>query len=154
MPTWKLDEEEYHYKIYDSQHELVGYFQPDYGKIYPADKEEQIIQEMLKRHDTVYGGILYLPLLKLNLFSEGTDYELEQVMQNLDASLIRAKKWHECINELPLIIFARASKSHSDPDMLSTLLGIKFTDPVKLNKPDILNALQPILDHFQKNELL
>jgi hypothetical protein len=154
MAKWKLDEEEYHYKIYDSQNELVGYFQPDYGKIYPAEKEEEIIREMLKRQDNVYGGLLYLPLLKLNLLEEDVDYDLKHVMQNLDASLTRVRKWQECISEMPSIIFVRARKSHSDPDMLSVLLGIKFTGPVKLSKNDILNALQPIIDRFYEKYLL
>jgi len=154
MAKWKLDEEEYHYKIYNSQNELVGYFQPDYGKIYPPEKEEEIIKEMLKGHDSIYGGILYIPLLKLNLVSEGADYDLEHVMLNLDASLERARRWKECISEIPSITFARARKSHSDPDMLSILLGIKFAGPVKLHKDDILNALQPIIDRFHEKELL
>jgi len=154
MAKWKLDEEEYHYKIYDSRNELVGYFQPDYGKIYPPEKEDEIIQQMLKRHDNVYGGILYVPLLKLNLVNENRDYDLEHVMQNLNASLVRARRWEECIREISQIIFARARKSHSDPDMLSVLLGIKFAGPVKLSKDDILNALQPILDRFHEKELL
>jgi len=154
MAKWKLEEEEYYYKIYDSQNELAGYFQPDYGKIYPAEKESEIIQEMLKRQDSVYGGILYIPLLKLNLVNEDADYDLEHVMQNLDASLTRARRWKECVSEMSSIIFARARKSHSDPDMLSVLLGIKFAGPVKLNKNNVLNALQRILDRFHEKELL
>lgn len=154
MAKWKLEEEEYHYKIYDSSNELAGYFQPDYGKIYPPEKEDEIIQEMLKLHDNVYGGILYVPLLKLNLINENGDYDLEHVMQNLGASLIRARRWKDCIREIPQIIFARARKSHSDPDMLSVLLGIKFDGPVTLSKDDILNTLQPILDSFHEKELL
>lgn len=154
MAKWKIDEEEYYYKIYDSKDELVGYFQPDYGKIYPAEKEEAIIQEMLKRHDNVYGGFLYIPLLKLNLVSEDADYDLEQVMDNLETSLARTKRWKECIGEIPQVVSATARKSHTDPDMLTILLGIKFEGPVKLNKDDILNALQPIIDHFHGRELL
>jgi len=154
MAKWRLDEEEYHYKIYDSQNELVGYFQPDYGKIYPPEKEDEIIQEMLKQHDSIYGGLLYVPLLKLNLVNEDADYDLEHIMQNLDASLRRVRKWKECISAMPQIIFARARKSHSDPDMLSVLLSVKFDGPVKLGKDDILNALQPILDSFYEKYLL
>jgi len=154
MAKWKIDEEEYYYKIYDSHDELAGYFQPDFGKIYPKEKEEEIIQEMLKRQDNVYGGFLYVPLLKLNLVSEDADYDLEQVMDSLETSLERTKRWKECIGEIPQVISTTARKSHSDPDMLSILLGIKFEGPVKLNKNDILNALQSILDHFHGKQLL
>ena len=154
MAKWKIDEEEYYYKIYDLHGELAGYFQPDYGKIYPAEKEEAIIQEMLKKHDNIYGGFLYVPLLKLNLINADADYDLEQVMDNLDASLTRTRKWKECISEMPQVISVRARKSHSDPDMLTILLGIKFAGPVRLQEDDILNALQPIIDRFHKKELL
>jgi hypothetical protein len=154
MAKWKIEEEEYYYKVYDSQNELAGYFQPDYGKIYPAEKEEEIIQEMLKRKDNIYGGFLYVPLLKLNLVNEDVDYDLEQVMDNLDSSLRRTRRWKECINEIPQVVSAQARKSHSDPDMLTILLGIKFAGPVKLSKDDILTVLQPILEHFRGKELL
>lgn len=154
MAKWKIDEEEYYYKIYDSKDELVGYFQPDYGKIYPAEKEEEIIQDMLKRQDNVYGGFLYVPLLKLNLLSEDADYDLEQVTDNLETSLARTRRWKDCVSEVPQVISATARKSHTDPDMLSILLGIKFEGPVKLNKDDILNALQQVIDHFHGKELL
>ncbi|MGH9923440.1 MAG: hypothetical protein ACRD38_11880 [Nitrososphaerales archaeon] len=154
MAKWKIDEEEYYYKIYDSQDELAGYFQPDYGKIYPAEKEEEIIQEMLKRQDNIYGGFLYVPLLKLNLVSEDADYDLEQVMESLGTSLERTKRWKECIGEIRQVISVTARKSHSDPDMLTILLGIKFEGPVKLKSEDVLNALQPIIDHFHGKELL
>jgi hypothetical protein len=154
MAKWNLDEEEYHYKVYDAENSLAGYFQPDYGKIYPPEKEEEIIEQMLKRQDNVYGGILYVPLLKLNLVDEGPDYDLDYVMQSLDASMFRARKWKECIENMPSIIFARARRSHSDPDMLSVLLGVKFDGPVKLNRNDILIALQPILDRFHDSDLL
>ncbi len=153
MAKWKIDQEEYYYKIYDSQNELAGYFQPDYGKIYPAEKEDEIIQEMINRQDNIYGGMLYVPMLKLDLVSE-EGHDLEHVMQNLDAALARARRWKERISEIPTIIFARVRKSHTDPDMLSVLLGIKLIDPVKLNKDYILNALQPILDHLHEKELL
>lgn len=153
MAKWKIDQEEYYYKIYDSQSELAGYFQPDYGKVYPAEKEEEIIQEMLSRQENIYGGMLYVPMLKLNLVNE-EGHDLVDIMQNLDAALTRARRWKECISEIPPIIFARVRKSHTDPDMLSVLLGVKFVGPVKLNKDYILNALQPILDHFHEKELL
>ena len=154
MVKWKLDQEEYYYKVYDEQNQLAGYFQPDYGEIQPQEKQDEIIQEMIKRQDHVYGGMLYVPLLKLNLLDEQYDYDLDHVITNLDASIDRAEKWKECINNIQAIKFARARKSHTDPDMLSVLLGVKFDAPVKLNKNMLLDALTPILDNFHAKELL
>ena len=154
MVKWKLDQEEYHYKVYDEQNQLAGYFQPEYGEIQPPEKQDEIIREMLKRQDYVYGGMLYVPLLKLNLFDENQDYDLEYVVTSLDASIDRTERWKECINSISSIIFANARKSHTDPDMLSVLLGIKFDNPVKLDKQNLIDALKPILDDFHDKELL
>lgn len=154
MVKWKLDQEEYYYKVYDEQNQLAGYFQPDYGEIQPQEKQDEIIQEMIKRQDHVYGGMLYVPLLKLNLLDEQYDYDLDHVTTNLSASIGRTEKWKECISSMPSIIFARARKSHTDHDMLSVLLGVKFSAPVKLNKNMLLDALTPILDNFHAKELL
>jgi hypothetical protein len=154
MANWKLDQEEYYYKVYDEQNNLAGYFQPDYGEIQPPEKEEEIIQEMIKRQDHVYGGMLYVPLLKLNLLDEEHDYDLDHVVASLNASIDRTERWKECITGMAPIIFARVRKSHTDPDMLSVLLGIKFGGPVKLNKQTLLDALKPILDGFRQKELL
>ncbi|MEE8133401.1 MAG: hypothetical protein V3T40_07495 [Nitrososphaerales archaeon] len=154
MVKWNLDQEEYYYKVYDAQNQLAGYFQPDYGVIQPREKQDEIIEGMIKRQDHVYGGMLYVPLLKLNLLDEQYDYDLDHVIANLNASIDRTEKWKECINGIPPVIFARVSKSHDDPDMLSVMLGIKFGVPVKLNKGALLDALRPILDNFHDKELL
>jgi hypothetical protein len=154
MTKWKLDQEEYYYKVYDDQDQLAGYFQPEYGDIQPAEKEEEIIQQMIKRQDFVYGGMLYLPMSKLNLFDDQYDHDLDHVIASLSVSIARTEKWKECIKELPSIVFARAKKSHTDPDMLSVLLGIKFDAPVRLHKQSLQDVLKPILDTFHEKELL
>ncbi|MEM2760233.1 MAG: hypothetical protein QXU32_08040 [Nitrososphaerales archaeon] len=154
MVKWELDQEEYYYKIYDENNHLAGYFQPDYGEIQPPEKQDEIIEEMLKRHDHVYGGMLYLPMLKLNLFDEQYDYDLEHITDSLSISISATERWKEFIGKTPSIILARARKSHSDPDMLSILLGIKFASPVRLKKDELLDALKPLLDRMHDEELL
>jgi hypothetical protein len=154
MVKWNLDQEEYFYKVYDENGELAGYFQPDYGEIQPPEKEEEIIQEMLKRQDHIYGGMLYVPMLKLNLIAEEYDYDLDHVISALSASIARTEQWKERIKEMPSIIFARVRKSHSDPDMLSLLLGVRFNGPVRMKKEELLDALRPFLDSFHEKELL
>ena len=151
---WSLDQEEYYYKVYDEENQLAGYFQPDFGEIRPSGKEEEIIQQMIKEQVHVYGGMLYVPLLKLNLLATDYDYDLDHVISNLDASIGRTEKWKECIARIPSIVFARARKSHTDHDMLSVLLGIKFAGPVKLNKGALLDAIKLILDKLHYEKLL
>ena len=153
MAEWKLEQEEYYYKIYDTKRELVGYFQPDFGKIYPEEKEEEIIQQMLKNQDHVHGGLLYLPMMKLNI-RDDADYELDQVRANLEVAIERAEMWKEHISEMSSITSAWARRSHTDPDMLAVLMNVKFSGPMRLNKDDLLIALQPTLDSFAEKELL
>lgn len=148
-----MEQEEYYYKIYDPKKELVGYFQPDFGKVYPEEKEEEIIQQMLKRHDNIHGGLLYVPMLKLNLHSDA-DYELDHILANLEVSIERTRKWKECIRVMPSVLSARARKSHTDPDMLAVLMEVKFSGPVRLSEDDLRDALQPILDSFAEKQLL
>ena len=140
--------------MYDEENQLAGYFQPDFGEIRPSEKEEEIIQQMIKEQVHVYGGMLYVPLLKLNLLATNYDYDLDHVISNLDASIGRTEKWKECIAGIPSIVFARARKSHTDHDMLSVLLGIKFAGPVKLNKGALLDAIKPILVKLHYEKLL
>lgn len=153
MNRWKLEREEYHFKIYDEGNSLAAYFQPDYGEIYPKEKEEEIIEQMLKRQDEIHGGLIYLPMAKLNLPFDA-DYDLEYLLQNFSESLKRISRWKECLRELPGVTLVRATRSHSDPDMLALLLGTKFPKPVRLSSEDIHNALQPILDTFAQKGLL
>ncbi|MFQ5941410.1 MAG: hypothetical protein ACE5KA_06920, partial [Nitrososphaerales archaeon] len=131
-----------------------GYFQPDYGEIQPPEKEYEFIDVMIKRQDPVYSGMLYLPLIKLNLLDEEYEIDLDHVVANLKASIERTERWKECLKSIPSIISTRVRKSNTDPDMLGVLLGIKFDASVKLNKQSLLDALAPILDNLHEEELV
>ena len=61
---WKLELEEEFFRIYDSKKLIAGYFDPDYGDIYPKDNSEEIISSMLKNHDKILGGMIMVPLVK------------------------------------------------------------------------------------------
>ncbi|MFQ5920599.1 MAG: hypothetical protein ACE5JV_01115 [Nitrososphaerales archaeon] len=153
MSGWKMEQEEYYFKLYDPKKELAGYFQPDFGKVYPEEKEEEIIQQMLKRQDNIHGGLLYVPMLKLNIASDA-DYELDKIMENLEDSIERVKRWKECIGGLPSVTSTWARRSHTDPDMLAILMQVKFDGPVRLNKDELLDTLQPLIAKFREEGLL
>ena len=53
---WKLESDEDFFRIYDSNKMIAGYFDPDYGDVYPKEKEQEIIENMLKNHDKILGG--------------------------------------------------------------------------------------------------
>ena len=65
---WKLDLDEDYFRIYDSKKMIAGYFDPDYGDIYPKDSSEEIISKMLKNHDKIAGGFIMVPMIKFGLF--------------------------------------------------------------------------------------
>lgn len=65
---WKLDLDEEYFRIYDSKKMIAGYFDPDYGEIFPKNKSDEIISQMLKNHDKIPGGFIMVPMVKFGLF--------------------------------------------------------------------------------------
>ena len=65
---WTLDLDNEYYRIYDSKKMIAGYFDPDYGDVYPKENSEDIISQMIKNHDKIRGGFLMVPLVKFRLF--------------------------------------------------------------------------------------
>ena len=45
---WKLESDEDFFRIYDSTKLVAGYFDPDYGDIFPKSNSEEVISSMLK----------------------------------------------------------------------------------------------------------
>ena len=70
---WKLESDEDFFRIYDSKKLIVGYFDPDYGGIFPKSNSEEIISSMLKNHDKILGGVMMVPLVKFGLFDTDLD---------------------------------------------------------------------------------
>ena len=80
---WKLESDEDFFRIYDSKKMVAGYFDPDYGDIYPKENHEEIISSMLKNHDKVLGGVIMVPLVKFRLFDTDLDTNLSEVEKNV-----------------------------------------------------------------------
>jgi len=46
---WKLELDENYFRIFDSNKQIAGYFDPDYGEIHPPEKETELIEQMHKK---------------------------------------------------------------------------------------------------------
>ena len=151
--VWKLELDEYYFRIYDSKKQIAGYFDPDYGKIYPQEKEIEIIEQMHKNHDKISGGLLMVPMLKFGIFD--SDYEsnivgLENQLSSVNDQIVRWKEFlSNADNQAHSIRI-----SHTDQDMLTITLPFKFSKPIPLEKNEILNEIEPTLNLMHKQGLL
>ena len=150
---WKLELEDDYFRIYDSKKLIAGYFDPDYGNIHSREDAAEIVEMMLKNHDKIPGGHIMVPLVKFNLF----DSDLNIGINELDAQVSRAaahiEKWKGFLsrtgNDLHYIRI-----SHTDQDMLTITFPVRFSEPIRLVKAEILVELVPILDWLQRLGLL
>ncbi len=150
---WKLELEEDYFRIYDSKKQIAGYFDPDYGEIFPKEKQTEIIENMLKNHDKISGGFLMVPMVKFGIF----DSEYESDITNLESQLVNANQrisqWKHFLSKSNnLTHWIRIS--HTDQDMLSITFPIKFSNPKPLGKKEIIVEIEPILNQMQKQGLL
>ncbi|GIU72497.1 MAG: hypothetical protein KatS3mg003_1976 [Candidatus Nitrosocaldaceae archaeon] len=147
-----VEQEDVHFKIFDDNNYLLAYFQPDYGNIYPKEREEEIIQNMIKNKEEITEGLLYLPMLKFNIGEE--EYDIEVIKQLLELALAKLNGWINTLREIEEIKNVRVVKSHTDPDMLALLLDIKFKESVRLNSREMNEMIFNILRRFMDNRLL
>ena len=150
---WKLDSDEDFFRIYDSKKMIAGYFDPDYGDIFPKDKSEEIISSMLKNHDKILGGVIMVPLVKFRLF----DTDLDTTISNVEDNVIRVtnhlKKWTHFMSQTNRAVHS-VRISHTDQDMLTITFQIRFSKPTPLEKTQLLDEIFPTLDLLQKSDLL
>ena len=150
---WNIEQEETYFKIYDERKTLVGYFAPEYGDIQPQEKEEQVISEMLKNHDTIKGGYMMVPLVKFGIFEEGKEMNLDYIVGQLNDVYNRIAVWKDLMASKK-IEHHKIMVSHTDHDMLSITLGIIFLNPVPLEKKELGNNLGGVLDLAHQKGLL
>jgi hypothetical protein len=150
---WKLDLDEEYFRIYDSNKLIAGYFDPDYGDIYPKENSEEIISDMLKNHDKITRGFIMVPLVKFGLFDTDLETDVETVEIQVASVLDRIQKWKEFLSKNNLKIhYVRIS--HTDQDMLTITFPIKFSKPTPLDKKEMIVEITPTLDLLQKLNLL
>ena len=150
---WKLDLDDTFFRIYDSKKLIAGYFDPDYGELFPKENEEEIISNMLKNHEKIPGGFLMVPLVKFSLFDRDLEIDIDSLQENIDVVSVRIKKWKDFINNTGNNVHV-VRISHTDQDMLTITFPIKFSEPTKLENKSLIAEIEPTLDLLQKLDLL
>ncbi len=153
MLLWKLDLDEEYFRIFDSNKLIAGYFDPDYGDLYPKENSEEIISQMLKNHDKITGGFIMVPMVKFGLFDSDLETTLDTVETQVNSVLDRLSRWRKFLSKTNLKIhYVRIS--HTDQDMLTITFPFKFSKPTPLDKKEMVVELTPTLDLLQKLNLL
>ena len=150
---WKLESDEDFFRIYDSKKLVAGYFDPDYGDIFPKSNSEEIISSMLKNHDKILGGVIMVPLVKFGLFDTDLDTTLAKVEEQVIRVNEHLQKWKIFLSETNRKVHS-IRISHTDQDMLTIAFQIKFSKPTPLEKIPLFEELFPTLDLLQKSNLL
>jgi hypothetical protein len=150
---WKLESDEGYFRIYDSKKLIAGYFDPDYGDIFPKDNSEEIIESMLKNHDKVPGGIVMVPLVKFKLFDTDLDTSLTNVEEQVNRVNAHLQKWKKFLSETNHNSHS-IRISHTDQDMLTITFPIQFSKPTPLENTSLMEELFEILEKLKNSELL
>ena len=150
---WKIERDEEYFRIFDSKRDIAGYFDPDYGELFPKEKELELIDQMHKNHDKISGGFLMVPMVKFRIFDNDNETKISDLEQKLDAVTHRITQWKNFLLETKNE-FHSIRVSHTDQDMLSITIPIKFDIPVSLEKKALLEKLKSTLDLLQTQSLL
>ncbi len=150
---WNLNREDDYYRIYDSNKDIAGYFDPDYGELFPKEKEQELIEQMHKNKDKIPGGFLMVPMIKFGIFEPNKEMSTIQLQKQLDSVQERLSMWKTFLsNSNVRLHFIRVA--HTDQDMLSITFPLKFSQPIPLEKNTLLSEIEPILGSLQKQGLL
>lgn len=149
---WKLEREESYFKIYDENKNIAGYFDPEYGDIFPEHKVNEIIEEMYKKNEKIPGGYLMVPMIKFEVFRD-QEIGLDYLQRRIDDVRERITKWKD------FILHQKNSDhkiqvSHTDADMLSITFPVHFDSPVSLEKKLLTAELEITLNSLHKKGLL
>ena len=150
---WKLESDEDFFRIYDSKKLVAGYFDPDYGDIFPKSNSEEIISSMLKNHDKILGGAVMAPFVKFGLFDSDLDTTLTKVEEQVSQVNGRLQRWKNFLSETNRQDHS-IRISHTDQDMLTITFQIRFSKPTPLDNMSLSEEIIPILNVLQKTNLL
>jgi hypothetical protein len=150
---WKIESDEEYYRIFDSKKLIAGYFDPDYGDIFPKDNASEIILSMQKNHDPILGGMLMIPMVKFRLFDTDLDTDIINVEQNVSRVSGHLIKWKDFLSKINSKMHS-IRISHTDQDMLTITFPIIFSKPTPLEKQQLLQEISSTLDLLQKSDLL
>ena len=150
---WKLEREEDYFRLFDSKKDIAGYFDPDYGEIFPKEKEQEIIDQMHKNKDKIPGGFLMVPMVKFGIFDNDEEMSIDALENQISSVGKRLSYWRNFLQETGIQLHG-IRVSHTDQDMLSITFPIKFNVPCQLEKKALLGELESILNLLQKQGLL
>lgn len=165
-PLWKLEYIDSVYKIYDWDKNLTGYFFPNYDidvdnykdKDESQDAhevEDKIIEQMNKEKQSVKGGNVMLPMVKLQLLDNEQGIDLDYVINSLEQNAQRTRKWKQWIhdNHIEFKIFGSSIyTAREDRNMLSIVLGLGSN--IILGEKEIGINLRPLLDKLHQDDLI
>jgi hypothetical protein len=163
-PLWKLEYIDSVYKIYDWDKNLTGYFFPNYDINLDDYKDEsqdahevedKIIEQMNKEKQSVKGGNVMLPMVKLQLLDNEEGIDLDYVINSLEQNAQRTRKWKQWIhdNHLEFKIFGSSIyTAREDRNMLSIVLGLGSN--IILGEKEIGINLRPLLDKLHQDQLI
>lgn len=152
---WKMEYEDTIYKIYDWNRNLAGYFFPDYDLKENIENEDEIIEKLNQSHESVQGGNILLPMVKLNLLDKEEGIDLDYAIVALEQSLQRVKLWKQWLlqNGSQFKINGNAIfTSREDREMLS--IGLRIMKNLTLGEKELLDALIPLLDELHESGIL
>lgn len=149
---WKLEQEEYYFRIIDAR-QVAGYFDPDYGDLFPQEKQDDIIEAMWKNREPVSGGYLMIGLAKLGVYGVDGRITLRDIDASLGAARERIRMWAEVFSD-ERVLDSHVGVSHTDQDMLTVSFPVAFSGPTPLDEKRIAAELSPILDRLRRRSLL
>ncbi len=152
---WKVEYDYTYYKVYDGEGGLAGYFFPHYGTIVPEEKEDEVIEQMNRRHETVDEGTLLVPMAKLDLLDHEEGVDIDYAIGSLEANLARSKVWKEWVTKNSKEFSVFGSSVHTareDRNMLSISIG--FAGRITLGEKEVKEFLAPVLDRLHQDGLL
>jgi hypothetical protein len=150
---WKIEREEDYFRVFDSNKDIAGYFDPDYGEIFPKVKEQEIIDQMHKNKDKITGGFLMVPMVKFGIFDNDKEMSIDAVEDQISSVKKRLTLWKNYLQETGNQLHG-IRVSHTDQDMLTVTFPIKFDVPCQLEKNALQVNLESILNLLQKQGLL
>jgi hypothetical protein len=150
---WKLDLDGEYFRIFDSKKLIAGYFDPDYGDVFPRENSAEIISQMLKNHDTISGGFLMVPMVKFGLFDSDLDIDIDALETQVNRVGLHLKKWQNFISKTHNTDHS-IRISHTDQDMLTITFHITFSKSTRLDKTEILKEISPLLNQIHELDLL
>lgn len=146
---WSVDNEETYFRIYDEQKYLTGYFDPAYGE-HVSDEE---IESMIKRKAPIFGGHLMVPMIKFNLMVSDLNINTDMLAARLNAASKAQSRWSNYITTKKFP-YHHIRVAHTDQDMLTVTLPIRFRNPVHLDNKELAAKITPIMVSMQRWGLL